>query len=140
MPYHVEIRRSFKRAWLFNIDEARLAATVLEPWIADRPLEIGDRRWEPRESDLRIIEGPQLAAPDLAHGQGWNAAERSGEDVTRRLLAAAPPRLRVVVLAEAPGARVLLESAREVSPEVLLEAAEALRELADASFGDQSRL
>ena len=131
MVHHVQIRRSFRRAWLFNLTEERLQAEVLEPWIAGRQLEVGDRRWEPRESDLRIIEGPELGAPDLSHGQGWNAAERSGEDVTRKLLADAPPPTRVTLLAERPGARILLESAGDVEPAALLEAADALRALAE---------
>ena len=131
MSFHVQIRRSFRRAWLFNLSEERLRTEIVDPWISGRELEVGDRRWDPGESDLRIIEGEELEAPDLAHGQGWNAAERSGEDVTRRLLAAAPPTRRVTVLAETPEARVLLESAREPSAVVLLEAADALRALAE---------
>jgi hypothetical protein len=114
---------------LFNLNEERLEAEVLEPWIAGRELELGDRRWEPHDSDLRIIEGPELAPPDLAHGQGWNAAERSGEDVTRRLLAEAPPPVQVVVVAETQGARVLLEASEQPSADFLAEAAEALRGL-----------
>ena len=130
MAYHVQIRRSFRRAWLFNLSEEGLSTAVLEPWIAGRELELGDRRWERRESDLRVIEGPELAPQDLAHGQGWNAAERSGEDATRRLLAEAPPPTQVVLLAEAEGARVLLEASQEPSAELLGEAAEALRSMA----------
>ncbi len=131
MPYHVEIRRSVRRAWAFNLSEATLRETIVEPWLSGRQVELGDRRWEPRESSLRIIEGVELAPQDLAYGQGWNAAERSGEDVTRRLLAAAPPPRRITVLAELDGARVLLESGGEVEPGVLLEAVKALRALAD---------
>lgn len=130
MPYHVEIRRGFRRAWSFNFSEKRVAADVVEPWLAGRRFELGDREWDPRESSLRIIEGPELAAADLAHGQGWNAAERSGEDVTRQLLADAPPPRQVVVVAETAGARVLLEASERPSDEFLREAAEALRSLA----------
>jgi hypothetical protein len=135
VAYHVQIRRSFRRAWLFNLSEERLSEEILDPWIADRELEIGDQRWEPRDSDLRIIEGPELDGPDLAHGQGWNAAERRGEDVTRSVMAGAPPPTRVSLLAERPGARVLLESGGEVEPALLLEAADALRALAERQGG-----
>jgi hypothetical protein len=130
VPYHVEIRRGFRRAWSFNFSEETVHADVVNPWLAGRVIELGDREWEPRESSLRIIEGPELSPPDLAHGQGWNAAERSGEDVTRRLLADAPPPTRVVVVAETAGARVLLEASEPPSEEFLREAAEALRTLA----------
>jgi hypothetical protein len=130
MPYHVEIKHSIRRAWAFNLSEERVSADVAGPWLAGQMIELGDREWEPRESSLRIIEGPELAPPDLAYGQGWNAAQQSGEDVTRRLLADAPPPTQVVVLAEARGARVLLEASQEPSAELLHEAAEALRSMA----------
>src|SRR4029077_18156391 len=58
VAYHVQIRRSFRRALLFNLCEERLGEEILDPWIADCELEIGGQRWEPRDSDLRIIEGP----------------------------------------------------------------------------------
>jgi hypothetical protein len=86
MAYHVEIRRSVRRAWAFNLDDERVHQGIVEPWLAGRPLRLGDRNWEPRDSALRIVEGPELAPQDLAFGQGWGAAERCGEDVTRRLL------------------------------------------------------
>ena len=86
MAYHVEIRRSLRRAWAFNLDDERVRRGVIEPWLAGRTLRLGDRDWLPRDSALRIVEGPDLPPQRLAFGQGWNAAERSGADVTRRLL------------------------------------------------------
>jgi hypothetical protein len=52
---------------------------------------MGDREWVPRRSSLRILEGPRMETTDLSFGQGWANAERACEDVTRALLAEAPP-------------------------------------------------
>jgi hypothetical protein len=87
MPYHVEVRRAHSHARAFNLSERELRETVLEPWSQGRALELGDQRWERRDSRLRILEGPRLSGPDLAYGQGWNRAERSAREVTRDLLA-----------------------------------------------------
>ena len=86
MPFHVEIRRSVRRAWAFNLDGDQVRHAVIEPWLAGRTLRLGDRDWLPRDSALRIVEGPELPPQDLAFGRGWGAAERAGEDVTRGLL------------------------------------------------------
>ena len=51
---------------------------------------MGDREWEPRNSSLKILDGPQLVTQDLAFGQGWANAERVSENVTRETLANAP--------------------------------------------------
>jgi hypothetical protein len=138
VAFHVQVRHSFRRAWLFNLSAERLRVEVVDPWIAGRELELGDRRWQPRESDLRVIEGPELAPPDLAHGQGWNAAERSGREVTRELLATAPPPVQVVVVHEGQGARVLLETTGTPAADFLNQAADALRALAGGNEGPVS--
>src|SRR3954454_5042594 len=57
--------------------------------MAGRTIVLGDREWVPRESSLRVLEGPHLDGPDLSFGQGWANAERSGLDVTREILAKA---------------------------------------------------
>lgn len=87
MPYHVEVRSSLQRAWLFNLEAEELRQRVLSPWAAGAAFALAERRWEPRESELRIIEGRRLEPAELAHGQGWNRAQRTGRDVTRELLA-----------------------------------------------------
>jgi hypothetical protein len=100
MPFHVEVRRSYHRAWAFNLDSEELRRTVLEPWVRGAPLRIGDRDWDPSQSSLRVLEGARLAPADLAHGQGWNRAERSGRDVARELLAGSamrPPAAATIV-------------------------------------------
>ena len=103
MPFHVEISRGFRqRARAFNLNEARLRTTVLQPWVDGRVIRLGDKDWEPRNSSLVILQGPELSDADLAMGRGWSNAERGSENVTRRLVeeAAAPPTLKVGVLAE----------------------------------------
>jgi hypothetical protein len=101
--FHVEIRRSLHRARAFNLSEERLRRTVIEPWRQGGPVELGDQTWDPEESTLRILEGPELSPPDLALGRGWNSAERSAADVTSRALhEAAADAVVVAVLADTP--------------------------------------
>jgi hypothetical protein len=105
VAFHVEIRRSLQRARAFNLSEQKLRRTVIEPWRHGGPVELGDQQWDPGKSALRILEGPELGPPELALGRGWNNAERSGADVTTRVLReAAADAVVVAVLAESrPG-------------------------------------
>jgi hypothetical protein len=101
VAFHVEIRRSLRRARAFNLSEEKLRRTVIEPWRQGRPVELGDQQWDPAECALRILEGPELGQPELALGRGWNSAERSATDVTTRVLhEAAAEAVVVAVLAE----------------------------------------
>jgi hypothetical protein len=105
----VEIGGGLNHARAFNLNLEDLQKKILEPWLTDRPVELGERKWPPRESTLRILEGPHLEGPDLSFGQGWSNAERSAKDVTRRVLEhAEPPKLpdAFVVEAEVPEATV----------------------------------
>jgi hypothetical protein len=107
MPFHVEISRGFRRARAFNLDEARLRADVLDPWMRGRVIMLGDRDWEPRDCKLIILDGPELSDTDLSMGRGWSNAQRTSENVTRSLVdAGAAPASGplVVVLAESEGA------------------------------------
>ena len=106
MAYHVEIRRGRRWAREFNLDAARLRQQFLEPWTARRVIHLGDRDWEPADCSLRILEGPELAGPDLAFSRGWDRVERSGEDVTTELISRAVREAAIVaVLAETEAAR-----------------------------------
>ncbi len=87
MSFHVEIRGALSHARAFNLSDDELRRTVLEPWLTKRTVELGEQEWDPRESSLRILEGPHLDNPDLSFGQGWSNAERSAEDVSKRMLA-----------------------------------------------------
>jgi hypothetical protein len=104
VAFHVEIRRSLRRARAFNLSEEKLRYTVIEPWRQGRSVELGDQQWDPGESALRILEGPELGQAELALGRGWNNAERSATDVTSRVLREAEV-VVVAVLAETPAGR-----------------------------------
>jgi hypothetical protein len=109
VPFHVEISGGLNHARAFNLSVEEMRKQILEPWLTGRPIELGEREWDPRTSALRIIEGQRLDAPELSFGQGWSNAERSGEEVTRRVLEnAEPPKLpdAFVVEAELPEATV----------------------------------
>lgn len=105
MPYHVEISSTLRHARAFNLDEAELRQAIVEPWLAGRSIELGDREWEPARSALKILEGPALEPPELSFGQGWSNAERSAENVTRTVLGAAAERgepTAIVVESDSP--------------------------------------
>jgi hypothetical protein len=107
VAFHVEISSGFRqRARTFNLDEAELRSTILDPWMRGRVIVLGDKDWEPRDCKLIILEGPELADTDLSMGRGWANAERISENVTRRLVeaAAAPAKPIVAVLAESDAA------------------------------------
>jgi hypothetical protein len=112
LAFHVEIRSGHRWAREFNLDEATLRESVLEPWVRNRPVLLGDREWEPSECALRVLDGPELSPSDLAFGRGWGAAERSGRDVARELIGGAGRSAsRVAVLAETDGARASIVDA-----------------------------
>ena len=85
MPFHIEVAPASTTRASFNLTAEELRRTVLEPWISGRPVLLGDRKWEPEESELRILEGPELSNPELSFGQGWANAERASEDVTAEI-------------------------------------------------------
>jgi hypothetical protein len=89
--FHVEISAGFHRARVFNLNREDLIGNVVEPWLDDKRIEMGDREWIPRDSHLKILEGPQMETTDLSFGQGWANAERGSKNVTHEILAAAPP-------------------------------------------------
>ena len=108
MPFHVEISTGFReRARAFNLDEARMRAMILDPWMRGQVIQLGEKDWEPRHCSLIILEGPELADADLSMGRGWSKAEKASENVTRRLVDAAAAQISsplVAVLAEDPSA------------------------------------
>jgi hypothetical protein len=117
MPFHVEISSSPDRARALNLEEADLRRSVLEPWTVGLPFEFGERRWEPRDSRLTILESPPLDSAPLDE-EGWAAALRAAEDVTRPMLeaaeASAPP--QTAVLVEAPSVEAALKQLRAGRP------------------------
>jgi hypothetical protein len=89
MPFHVEVSTALRHARVFNLSAEELRQTVLEPWLSRRSIELGDRKWNPEECELKVLEGPELGNTDLNFGQGWSNAQRSAADVTARVLDAA---------------------------------------------------
>jgi hypothetical protein len=89
MAFHIEVRSGLRHARSFNLTTEELRQTVLEPWLSGRPVQLGDRKWDRDDSELRILEGSELSNPELSFGQGWANAERAGADVTQRVLGAA---------------------------------------------------
>ncbi len=87
MAFHIEVATGRQHARSFNLTEEELRRTVLEPWLAGRPVILGDRKWTREESELTILDGPELSNQDLAFSQGWSNAERSSANVTATVLA-----------------------------------------------------
>jgi hypothetical protein len=107
LSYHVQVSRSFQRAALFNLSEADLIDRIVEPWSRGARVELGDREWDPVEADLVVLEGPELDAPELALGQGWGNASRTGRDVTAEVL----NRSRPVSVVAGPAGRAAVAGA-----------------------------
>lgn len=90
MAFHAEISAGFHRARVFNLNQGDVMAKIVQPWLEERPIEMGDREWNPRDSSLKILEGPEMQNHELSFGQGWANAERSSENITKDLLTSAP--------------------------------------------------
>jgi hypothetical protein len=86
--FHVELRQFPHNFCRFNLSDAELRETILEPWVKGGPVELGDRRWDPVQTKLTVLEGPRLGPGELTMGRGWRAAERNGREVTDQLLSA----------------------------------------------------
>ena len=76
MPFHVEIGRRLHHARVFNLERGRARRTSSSPGSTTARSSSANSEWDPRESELKILEGPQLEPPDLSFGQGWSNAER----------------------------------------------------------------
>jgi hypothetical protein len=85
--YHVELRQFPHNFCHFNMNEGELRETVLDGWVRGRWIELGERKWNPQQAKLTVLEGPHLPIEELSMGRGWRNARRHGRDVTERLLA-----------------------------------------------------
>jgi hypothetical protein len=83
--YHVELRQFPHNVNRFNLD-ARELGPIVVPWVREKAVDLGERKWSPHQARLTILEGPRLAVEDLSMGRGWRAAQRESEDVTERIL------------------------------------------------------
>jgi hypothetical protein len=84
--YHIELRRFPHNLCRFNLSEGELRETVLDAWARGEWIELGERKWNPQEAKLTVLEGPRIALDQLSMGRGWRVAAREGKDVTERLL------------------------------------------------------
>ena len=133
MPFHVEVSSGLHRTRLFNLGHEEMRRKVLEPWLSRRDFELEDRKWEPAESELRVLEGPELSNPELSFGQGWANAERSSENVTERVLRAA----REARGAEAGPAALVIEADSAAETVAEITAAHGARSVGLESLGER---
>jgi hypothetical protein len=113
--YHVELHQFPHNMSRFNLTDAELGA-IVQPWVREQVVDFGERKWSPHQARLTILEGPRMPLEQLTMGRGWRAAQRQGEDVTERVLAAAREALAAVAAAP-PGPHVSsLPSAQMVAP------------------------
>jgi hypothetical protein len=91
--YHIELRQFPHNTCHFNLTAQQLSAAIVEPWAREKWIDIGDRKWNPNQAKLTVIEGPHIPVEELSMGRGWRTAQRQGHDVTERLLTAARERI-----------------------------------------------
>jgi hypothetical protein len=99
--YHVELRQFPHNMCRFNLTDGELRA-IVEPWALERVVDFGERKWNSQMARITILEGPQMPLEQLTMGRGWRAAQRQGEDVTERVLAATRDALATAQSAPAP--------------------------------------
>jgi hypothetical protein len=117
--YHVELRQFPHNMCRFNLDDRALAA-ILDPWVARRVVEFGERKWHPEQARLRILEGPSIPLTQLTMGRGWRTAERQGTDVTERLLAEAERGAAAAAQASASGEPSTSRAPSSASPSAVV--------------------
>lgn len=91
--YHIELRQFPHNTAHFNLNAQQVNTAIVEPWAREKWIDIGDRKWNPNQAKLTVIEGPHIPVEELSMGRGWRTAQRQGRDVTELLLSAAQERL-----------------------------------------------
>lgn len=87
--YHIELRQFPHNMCKFNLSEQELFETIVKGWAQGQWIEMGERKWNPHQAKLTVLEGPQIPVDLLSIGRGWSNAQHHGEDVTERVLAQA---------------------------------------------------
>ncbi len=87
--YHVELRQFPHNMCKFNLSERELFDTIVGGWAQGQWIEMGERKWNPHQAKLRVLEAPHLPLEELAMGRGWRNAQHQSEDVTERVVAQA---------------------------------------------------
>jgi hypothetical protein len=118
--YHLELRRFPHNTCRFNVPAQELRSTVLEPWSREQWIEVGERKWNPHQATLTVIEGPPIPAGQLTMGRGWRTAQRQGRVVTEELLQAArgtsPEAVESDLTADSLGLELLSRTGFEGAP------------------------
>ncbi len=102
--YHVELRHFPRSLWRFNLSGQEVGA-ILEPWVQERVVELGDQKWSPHQATITIIEGSEIPLDQVSMGRGGRAVKREGRDVTDQVLAEARQKFAPDEQARAPGSR-----------------------------------
>lgn len=84
--FHVEMRAGISSVREFNLTEQRLWVEILVPLMADTSFTVEGHEFVPRETRLKVYEGPELRPDQLGIGRGWQNVERTATDVTDRVL------------------------------------------------------
>jgi hypothetical protein len=87
--FHIELRHFPANFARFNLTEAQLRSMILDRWTKEEWVEVGERKWNPQEAKLTVLEGPEIALDQMTMGRGWRNAQRHGCDVTEEILARA---------------------------------------------------
>jgi hypothetical protein len=129
--FHIELRQFPHNMCHFNMTEQELFAQIVDGWAQEQWIEMGDRKWNPHQSKLIVLQGPQIPVEQLSMGRGWPTAQRQGEDVTERVIAqakraaqpvAAPPGAVPPAAAPAEGPAEQLQALLGDDPGALLQA------------------
>lgn len=111
--YHVEMRQFPHNVCRFNLSEQELREVVLDAWAREQWLEFGERKWNPHEASLTILQGPRLELRELSMGRGWRNARRRSEDVTEALVAGRRAELAAQAASSTPDPNPDVMPARE---------------------------
>jgi hypothetical protein len=84
--YHLQLRMRPQIAHVFNLSAEELTARFLAPLVNGRDLVYEGLEWTARKTTVTVYEGPELGVEQLGIGRGWGNAQRSGTDVTERIL------------------------------------------------------
>ena len=87
--FHVEIRSTLQVVREFNLSNERLWVEFLMPLMSGVDFTVEGHEFVPRQTRLRVYEGPELRLDQLGMGRGWQNVERTAADVTERVLAQA---------------------------------------------------
>ena len=112
--YHVELRQFPHNMCKFNLSERELFDTIVGGWAQGQWIEMGERKWNPHQAKLRVLEGPHLPLEELAMGRGWRNAQHQSEDVTERVLVQARQASQPVVVSQAAVAAPPAASAEQL--------------------------